>query len=148
MICLMIRITLLMMANVLYFCMSSDLELSYLISRHLLNTNFNWHWVTCLRLIFICWPCDLGIGICKIAEWMHTQWINHYWPYLKSGAKWTTRLRRKMKGNAFHSKNSYTSFLTFNSNKKGFMPEIPSRNNHSLKASYVIRRDYMSMSFL
>ena len=37
--------------------------------------------------------------------------------------------------NAFHSKNSYTSFLTFNSNKKGFMPEIPSHNNHSLKLS-------------
>ena len=46
-----------------------------------------------------------------------------------------TRLRRKMKGNAFHSKNSYTSFLAFNLSKKGFMPEIPSRNNHSLQAS-------------
>ena len=35
-------------------------------------------------------------------------------------------------------------FLTLKLNKKGFMPEIPSRNNHSLKASYVIRRDYMN----
>ena len=128
--------------------MSSDLELSYLISRHLLNTHFNWHWVTCLRLIFICWPCDLGIGICKIAEWMHTQWINHYWPYLKSGAKWTGRdCDERWKEMLFIVKIVIHHFLTLKLNKKGFMPEIPSRNNHSLKASYVIRRDYMSMSF-